>query len=167
MAAVALDTASKERNQQSGDTTDGSQFLTFQLGDEVYGVDILRVQEIKGYTTVTKIPNQPSYIKGVMNLRGTIVPIIELRTKIGMETIDYTAHTVIVVVVVQDRIMGFVVDSVSDVLNISNQDIQAPPEFGTKVDVSFLNGIAQCGANLIALLNIDRLLTEGEVPLAA
>jgi purine-binding chemotaxis protein CheW len=167
MAAVALDTASKERNQQSGDTTDGNQFLTFQLGDEVYGVDILRVQEIKGYTTVTKIPNQPSYIKGVMNLRGTIVPIIELRTKIGMETIDYTAHTVIVVVVVQDRIMGFVVDSVSDVLNISKQDIQAPPEFGTKVDVSFLNGIAQCGANLIALLNIDRLLTEGEVPLAA
>jgi purine-binding chemotaxis protein CheW len=167
MAAVALDTASKERNQQSGDTTDGSQFLTFQLGDEVYGVDILRVQEIKGYTTVTKIPNQPSYIKGVMNLRGTIVPIIELRTKIGMETIDYTAHTVIVVVVVQDRIMGFVVDSVSDVLNISKQDIQAPPEFGTKVDVSFLNGIAQCGANLIALLNIDRLLTDGEVPLAA
>jgi purine-binding chemotaxis protein CheW len=167
MAAVALDTATKERNQQNGDTTGGSQFLTFQLGDEVYGVDILRVQEIKGYTAVTKIPNQPSYIKGVMNLRGTIVPIIELRAKIGMETVDYTAHTVIVVVVVQDRIMGFVVDSVSDVLNISKQDIQAPPEFGTKVDVSFLNGIAQCGANLIALLNIDRLLTDGEVPLAA
>ena len=167
MAAVALDTASKERNQQSGDTTDGSQFLTFQLGDEVYGVDILRVQEIKGYTTVTKIPNQPSYIKGVMNLRGTIVPIIELRTKIGMETIDYTAHTVIVVVVVQDRIMGFVVDSVSDVLNISKQDIQAPPEFGTKVDVSFLNGIAKCGMNLVALLNIDRLLTDGDVRAAA
>jgi purine-binding chemotaxis protein CheW len=167
MAAVALETATKERNQQSGDATDGSQFLTFHLGNEVYGVDILRVQEIKGYTAVTKIPNQPSYIKGVMNLRGTIVPIVELRTKVGMETIDYTAHTVIVVVVVQGRIMGFVVDSVSDVLNISKQDIQAPPEFGTKVDVSFLNGIAKCGNNLVALLNIDRLLIDGEVPLAA
>ena len=167
MAAVGLDTAIKERDPQNFDTTEGSQFLTFRLGNEVYGVDILRVQEIKGYTAVTKIPNQPSYIKGVMNLRGTIVPIVELRTKIGMETVDYTAHTVIVVVVVQGRIMGLVVDSVSDVLNISKQDIQAPPEFGTKVDVSFLNGIAQYGANLIALLNIDRLLTGGEVPLAA
>lgn len=167
MAAVGLDTIGKERNPQSGETTDGSQFLTFQLGDEVYGVDILRVQEIKGYTAVTKIPNQPSYIKGVMNLRGTIVPIVELRTKIGMKVIDYTAHTVIVVVVVQNRIMGFVVDSVSDVLNINKEDIQAPPEFGTKVDVSFLNGIVQCGTNLIALLNIDRLLTDGDVQVAA
>jgi purine-binding chemotaxis protein CheW len=167
MAAVGVEAAIKERNQQSGETTEGSQFLTFHLGNEVYGVDILRVQEIKGYTAVTKIPNQPSYIKGVMNLRGTIVPIVELRTKVGMGTIDYTAHTVIVVVVVQGRIMGFVVDSVSDVLNISKQDIQAPPEFGTKVDVSFLNGIAKCGNSLVALLNIDRLLIDGEVPLAA
>jgi purine-binding chemotaxis protein CheW len=167
MAVAGLDTAAKEGNQQSGDAADVSQILTFRLGDEVYGVDILRVQEIKGYTAVTKIPNQPSYIKGVMNLRGTIVPIVELRTKVGMETIDYTAHTVIVVVVLQDRIMGFVVDSVSDVLNISRQDIQAPPEFGAKVDVSFLNGIAKCGNNLVALLNIDRLLTEGDVRVAA
>ncbi len=167
MAAVALDTTGKERSQQSGETTDGSQYLTFQLGGEVYGVDILRVQEIKGYTAVTKIPNQPSYIKGVMNLRGTIVPIVELRTKIGMEVVEYTAHTVIVVVVVQGRIMGFVVDSVSDVLNIDKKEIQAPPQFGTKVDVSFLNGIAQCGDHLVALLNIDRLLTDGDAQAAA
>ena len=163
MAAVALDTAGKERSQQSGETTDGSQFLTFQLGGEVYGVDILRVQEIKGYTAVTKIPNQPGYIKGVMNLRGTIVPIVELRVTFGMETIDYTMLSVIVVVVVRDRIMGLVVDSVSDVLNISQKDIQAPPEFGTKVNVSFLNGIAKCGDKLVALLNIDRLLGESEM----
>jgi purine-binding chemotaxis protein CheW len=167
MAAVAHDTASEGRSQQSGETTDGSQFLTFRLGDEVYGVDILRVQEIKGYTAVTKIPNQPGYIKGVMNLRGTIVPIVELRTKVGMETIDYTAHTVIVVVVVQGRIMGFVVDSVSDVLNIGKKDIQAPPQFGTKVDVSFLQGIAQCGDSLVALLNIDQLLAGEDLPVAA
>ena len=163
MAAAALETATKEPNQQVGLTTDGSQYLTFQLGDELYGVDILRVQEIKGYTTVTKIPNTPSHIKGVLNLRGTIVPIVELRTKFGMPTIDYTMFTVIVVVVVQDRIMGLVVDSVSDVLNIDKKDIQPPPPFGAKVDVSVLTGIGKSGDKLVALLNIDRLLTESEM----
>ena len=162
MAVATLETATKELNQQIGLTTEGSQYLTFQLGEELYGVDILRVQEIKGYTTVTKIPNTPPHIKGVLNLRGTIVPIVELRTKFGMPTIDYTMFTVIVVVVVQDRIMGLVVDSVSDVLNISKQDIQAPPEFGAKVDVSVLTGIGKSGDKLVALLNIDRLLSEDE-----
>jgi purine-binding chemotaxis protein CheW len=163
MASAGLESAATELNQQIGLTADGSQFLTFQLGEELYGVDLLRVQELKGYTTVTKIPNTPSYIKGVMNLRGTIVPIVELRVTFGMETIDYTMLSVIVVVVVQGRIMGLVVDSVSDVLNISPKDIQAPPEFGTNVNVSFLNGIAKCGDKLVALLNIDRLLSESEM----
>ena len=162
MAAVTLETTTKEINQQIGLTTDGSQYLTFQLGEELYGVDILRVQEIKGYTTVTRIPNTPPHIKGVLNLRGTIVPIVELRTKFAMPTIDYTMFTVIVVVVVQDRIMGLVVDSVSDVLNIDRKDIQPPPQFGAKVDVSVLTGIGKSGDKLVALLNIDRLLTEDE-----
>ena len=162
MTTAALETATKELHQQIGLTTDGSQYLTFQLGEELYGVDILRVQEIKGYTTVTKIPNTPPHIKGVLNLRGTIVPIVELRTKFGMPTIDYTMFTVIVVVVVRDRIMGLVVDSVSDVLNINKKDIQAPPEFGAKVDVSVLIGIGKSSDKLVALLNIDRLLTEDE-----
>jgi purine-binding chemotaxis protein CheW len=161
--ATAVETATQESAQPIGIDTDGNQFLTFQLGEELYGVDILRVQEIKGYTTVTKIPNTPEYIKGVLNLRGTIVPIVELRTTFGMPTIDYTMFTVIIVVVVRDRIMGLVVDSVSDVLNISQKDIQATPEFGTTVDVSVLNGIAKSGDKLVALLNIDRLLTEGEM----
>jgi len=161
--ATAAAAGTKESVQQIGIDTDGNQFLTFQLGEELYGVDILRVQEIKGYTTVTKIPNTPSYIKGVLNLRGTIVPIVELRTTFGMETIDYTMFTVIVVVVVRDRIMGLVVDSVSDVLNISQKDIQASPEFGSRVDVSFLNGIGKSGDKLVALLNIDRLLTDSEL----
>ena len=164
--ATAVATATKESTQQTGIDTDGNQFLTFQLGDELYGVDILRVQEIKGYTAVTKIPNMPDYIKGVMNLRGTIVPIVELRTTFGMPTIDYTVFTVIVVVVVRDRIMGLVVDSVSDVLNISTKDIQSPPDFGAKVDVSVLTGIGKSGDKLVALLNIDRLLTEGEMQAA-
>lgn len=163
MAAATVETAMKEINQQIGLTTEGNQYLTFQLGEELYGVDILRVQEIKGYTTVTKIPNTPPHIKGVLNLRGTIVPIVELRTKFGMPTIDYTMFTVIVVVVVRDRIMGLVVDSVSDVLNIDKNDIQPPPQFGAKVDVSVLTGIGKSGDKLVALLNIDRLLTETEM----
>lgn len=163
MAAAALETATKELHQQIGLSGDGSQFLTFNLGEELYGVDILRVQEIKGYTTVTKIPNTPSHIKGVLNLRGTIVPIIELRTKFNMPTIDYTAFTVIIVVVVRDKVMGLVVDAVSDVLNIDKKDIQPAPQFGAKVDVSFLNGIGKSGDKLVALLDMDRLLLDDEM----
>jgi purine-binding chemotaxis protein CheW len=160
MAAATFESATKEPHQQSGLTTDGSQFLTFSLGDELYGVDILRVQEIKGYTAVTKIPNTPAYIKGVLNLRGTIVPIIELRTKFGLPTIDYTVFTVIIVVVVREKVMGLVVDAVSDVLNINPKDIQPAPEFGQKVDVTCVKGIGKSGEKLVALLNIDQLLTD-------
>ncbi len=167
MAAAALETATKELNQQIGLSTDGSQFLTFNLGEELYGVDILRVQEIKGYTAVTKIPNTPPHIKGVLNLRGTIVPIVELRTKFGMPMIGYTMFTVIIVVVIKEKIMGLVVDSVSDVLNIDKKDIQAPPQFGAKMDVSFLSGIGKSGDKLVALLDMDRLLTEGDLQVFA
>lgn len=167
MAGAAMEHAAKELGQQIGLTTDGNQFLTFNLGEELYGVDILRVQEIKGYTAVTKIPNTPSYIKGVLNLRGTIIPIIELRTKFGMPTIDYTAFTVIIVVVVRDKVMGLVVDSVSDVLNIDKKHIQLPPQFGSKVDVHFINGIGKSGEKLIAILDMERLLTEGDAQVAA
>ena len=166
MAATTVETATRELHQQIGLTTDDNQFLTFNLGEELYGVDILRVQEIKGYTSVTKIPNTPPHIKGVLNLRGTIVPIVELRTKFGMPTIDYTAFTVIIVVVVRDKVMGLVVDAVSDVLNIDKKDIQSPPQFGVKVDVSFLNGIGKSGDKLVARLDIDRMLSEGEAPVA-
>ncbi len=163
MSGAANETAVKEPNQETGLTTEGSQFLTFNLGEELYGVDILRVQEIKGYTTVTKIPNTPSHIKGVLNLRGTIVPIVELRTKFGMPTIDYTTFTVIIVVVVRDKVMGLVVDAVSDVLDIAQKDIQAPPQFGANVDVRFLNGIGKSGDKLVALLDMDSLLSEGDL----
>lgn len=155
-----MDKDTKDFNQQTKLSTNGNQFLTFSLGDELYGVDILRVQEIKGYTAVTKIPNTPSHIKGVLNLRGTIVPIVELRTKFGMPTIDYTAFTVIIVVVVQDKVMGLVVDAVSDVLDIERNDIQSAPDFGSKVDVTFLHGVGKSGDKLVSLLDIDRLLMD-------
>ena len=163
----------KTKNEQSGGTTvldhqmgfegESSQFLTFILGDENYGVDILRVQEIKGYTTVTRIPNMPDSIKGVLNLRGTIVPIVDLRTKFGMEKMDITRTTVIVVVMVQSRIMGVIVDAVSDVMDLPKKDIQAPPQFGESVDVSFISGIGKFSDKLVTLLDVDRILSAGEM----
>ena len=154
--------APRDLDRRVGMATDGSQFLTFSLGDELYGVDILRVQEIRGYTAVTRIPNTPDHIKGVLNLRGTIVPIVDLRTKFGIEKAEYTMFTVIVVVVVADKVMGIVVDAVSDVLNIDKKGIQLPPEFGSQVDVSVLSGIGKCGDRLVAILDIDRLLADGD-----
>lgn len=164
--ATAAAGATQESGQQGIEAED-NQFLTFCLGDEQYGIDIHRVKEIKGYSAITKIPNMPSHIKGVLNLRGTIVPIVELRTAFGMTTIDYTAFTVIILVIVRDRTLGLVVDSVSDVVHMSQKDIQASPDFGTKVDVKFLSGIGKSGDKLVALLNIDQLLTEGYMQEAA
>lgn len=150
-------------DQQMGFSTDGSQFLTFTLGDEYYGVEILRVQEIKGYTAVTRIPNTPEYIKGVLNLRGTIVPIVDLRAKFGMAQVEYGKVTVIIVLEVKGRTMGIIVDAVSDVLNIPSRDLQPAPDFGHAVDVSFLSGIGKSGDKLVALLDIDKVLAVGEI----
>jgi purine-binding chemotaxis protein CheW len=150
-------------NQQIGIVTDGSQFLTFSLGEELYGVDILRVQEIKGYTAVTRIPNTPPHIKGVLNLRGTIVPIVELRTLFGMPTIEYTTFTVIIVVVVQNKVMGLVVDAVSDVLTITQHEMQPAPAFGHRVDQTYVTSLAKSGDKLVSLLDLDRLLLDPAV----
>ena len=146
---------------------DGQQYLTFDLAEEHYGVDILKVQEIKGYTAVTKIPNTPEYLKGVLNLRGTIVPIVDLRLKFGMGSTEPTAFTVIVVVNVCERVMGFLVDAVSDVLEFASKDIQPPPELGTKADITFVSGIGSCNDRLVTLLDIDRVLIDTDVEAVA
>ena len=143
---------------QIGFTTDGNQYLTFSLGDEEYGLDILKVQEIKGYSAVTPIPNTPRYVRGAMNLRGMIIPVVELRTKFAMPDVNYNQFTVIIVVMVGTKVMGLVVDSVSDVLSIPQSDIQAAPDFGGQVDVRFISGIAKAGDKLVVLLDIDRVL---------
>mgnify|MGYP000150304526 CR=1 FL=1 len=139
---------------------DSEQYLTFDLANEHYGVDILKVQEIKGYTAVTTIPNTPDYLTGVLNLRGTIVPIVDLRLKFGLEPTEPTSFTVIVVVNVCERVMGFLVDAVSDVLELASKDIQAPPELGSKVDITFVSGIGNCNDRLVTLLDIDRVMTD-------
>ena len=159
-----MSTAVIERNEHHTSTNeDERQYLTFELGNEFYGVNILKVQEIKGYTDVTRIPNTPAYMKGVLNLRGTIVPIINLRMKFGMDQIDFTAFTVIVVVVVNERVMGMIVDSVSDVLTLGADDMKPAPALGTSVDTSFIDGIATTAERLVTLLDIDRVLTEKEL----
>lgn len=135
------------------------QFLTFTLGDQDFGIEILRVQEIKNFTRITPIPNMPACIKGVMNLRGTVVPIVDLRIKFDMETTEYNQFTVIIVVNVGSRIMGLVVDAVSDVLNVDPTEIESAPDLGS-IDTSFINGLAKSADRLVTLLNIEQLLAE-------
>ncbi len=161
--STATIATTEQSEMQSSVNNDSQQFLTFDLAKEYYAVDILKVQEIKGYTTITHIPNTPDYVKGVLNLRGTIVPIIDLRLKFGMGPTEPTSFTVVVVVNVRNRVMGFLVDAVSDVLDLPTKDIQPPPELGNKVDISFVAGIGSCDDHLVTLLNIDRVLSEEEV----
>jgi purine-binding chemotaxis protein CheW len=142
--------------------TDTRQYLTFALGHEEYGVEILKIQEIKGYSAVTPLPNAPRYVKGVLNLRGTIVPIVDLRQKFGMPEEAYTQFTVIVVVQVQGKVIGFVVDAVSDVLTVGADAIQPTPDLHGQLDTSLLTGLAQTGEKLVILLDIDKVLTAAE-----
>ena len=135
-----------------------TQYLTFTLGGEEYAVDILRVPEIKGYSAVTSIPNAPAYVKGVMNLRGTVVPVFDMRLKFGMEPRAYDRFTVIVVVNVGERVVGLIVDSVSDVLDIAASAIEPTPDLGAGVDTRVLQGIARTNDRLVTLLDIDAVV---------
>ncbi len=138
------------------------QFLSFTLDQEEYGVDILRVQEIRSWEPVSRIPNVPAYEKGVVNLRGAIVPIIDLRERFNLGRSVYTKLTVVVVLQAQigdkTRVMGVVVDAVSDVVNVSKKQIQASPTFGAKVSTEFINGLVEVSGRMVMLLDIDKLL---------
>lgn len=141
----------------TGFASDANQVLTFRLETEEYGIDILRVQEIRNYSNITPIPNTPDYIKGAMNLRGTVVPVIDLRNKFSLPETDYDQFTVIIVINVGDRIVGVVVDAVSDVVSVRDEDFAPPPQFGSGVDTSFINGIVKNQDRLITLLNVESL----------
>ncbi len=139
------------------------QFLSFTLGDEEYGVNILRVQEIRSWEPVSRIPNVPSYEKGVVNLRGAIVPIIDLRERFGLGHLEYSPLTVVVVLQAQvqegkTRVMGVVVDSVSDVVDVDKKTIQSAPNFGTKVSTEFINGLVSVNERMVMLLDVEKLL---------
>ncbi len=146
------------------ENSEGSQYLTFLLAGEEYGVDILRVQEIKGWDNVTMIPNTPDYIKGVINLRGTIVPIVDLRARFSLETIPYGITTVVIVLRVNSdngsRIMGIVVDAVSEVYNISDDALKQAPDFGQAISTDFVMGLGTVDDKMIIVLDIDHLLNS-------
>ncbi|MDH5517299.1 MAG: chemotaxis protein CheW [Gammaproteobacteria bacterium] len=143
----------------------GDEYLTFSLADEEYGVDILRVQELRGWEAVTRIPNSPAFVKGVLNLRGAIVPIIDLRERFNLTVSDYTETTVVIVLSVNDgrdgneRTMGVVVDSISDVVHAKLSDIQATPQFGSALDTEYISGLADANGVMLMLLNVDAMLS--------
>ena len=142
-------------------------YLTFTLADEEYGIGILKIKEIIGMMPVTTVPQTPKFVKGVINLRGKVIPVIDLRLRFGMESIEYTERTCIIVVEIDGIVgtvqIGIVVDSVSEVLNIKGEDIEDTPTFGTKLDTNYILGMAKMEGGVKILLNIDRVLRGNEI----
>ncbi|MDN5870585.1 MAG: chemotaxis protein CheW [Nitrococcus sp.] len=148
----------------------GAQYLTFMLAGEHYAVEILRVREIRGWSPVTRIPKSPAFLLGVLNLRGAIVPIIDLRMRLSLEAVAYTSVTVTIVLAVESshdtRNFGIVVDAVSDVMEVPSSDLQAPPEISKGTNTEFISGLAAVADNMVMLLDIDKLLDEKELSAA-
>ena len=148
-----------------------SEYLTFRLGSEEYGIDILKVQEIRGYDAVTRIASAPEFLKGVINLRGVIVPIVDLRLKFHLGEVRYDEFTVVVILNVAGRIVGAVVDSVSDVLELSEEQIRVAPEFDSLLDSNYITGLGTVGADdstrMLILLDIEKLMTSPEMGIVA
>ena len=142
-----------------------NEYLTFTLGDEEYGVDILKVQEIRGYDTVTKIPDAPDFIKGVINLRGTIVPVLDMRVKFRLGKVEYNDFTVMIILNVANRVVGMVVDGVSDVMQLNAEQIRPAPEFGATVNTRFITGIGALEERMLILVDIERLMSSADMAL--
>jgi purine-binding chemotaxis protein CheW len=143
----------------------GQEFLAFTLGQEEYGVQILKVQELRGYEAVTTIANSPDYIKGVVNLRGIIVPIIDMRMKFNLGTPTYDQFTVVVILNISGHTIGMVVDSVSDVITLSTEEIKPAPEMGSAFDTNYLIGLGTVDQRMIILVDIDKLMAGTELGL--
>ncbi|APX92999.1 chemotaxis protein CheW [Halomonas sp. 1513] len=141
------------------------EFLVFSLGEEEYAVDILKVQEIRGYENVTRIANAPDFIKGVTNLRGVIVPIVDLRIKFHLDSVEYGGQTVVIVVNVGERVVGIVVDGVSDVMSLTPEQIKPAPEFGVTLSSDYLSGLGSLEDRMLVLVDIEKLLTSEEMAL--
>lgn len=154
-----------DKSGNSISLTEGSEYLVFTLGKEEYGIEILKVQEIRGYDHVTSIANAPSFIKGVINLRGTIVPIVDLRLKFNIGEASYNQFTVVIILNVLQRVIGIVVDGVSDVISLAEEDIRPSPEFGGALDTRYLQGLGTLDDRMIILTDIEKLLTSKEMEL--
>lgn len=145
--------------------SESREYLTFTLGDEEYGIDILNVQEIRGYDAVTKIANSPDYIKGVINMRGIIVPIIDMRLKFKLGEVEYNQFTVVIILNISGRVIGMVVDGVSDVVALKDDEIRPAPEFGAVLDTDYIDGLATLEGRMVIVVDIEKLMTSNEMGL--
>ena len=143
------------------------EFLSFTLGQEEYGIDIQKVQELRGYDAVTRIANVPEHIKGVVNLRGIIVPIVDMRIKFKLGTPSYDQFTVVIILNLASRVMGMVVDSVSDVITLAPEQIKPAPELGSVLDTGYLIGLGTLDERMLILVDIDKLMSSDEMGLIA
>jgi len=141
------------------------EYLAFRLGEEDYAIDILKVQEIRVFEAVTKLPGAPDYIKGVINLRGLIAPVIDLRVKFGFKEAAYGPFTVVVVLYVHERLVAVVADAVVDVVALTEDEIKPPPEFATSVNVEYVMGLGASGDHMLILLDIEKLVSSQELGL--
>ena len=143
----------------------GHEYLAFKLGTEEYGIDILKVQEIRGYEAVTRIANAPEFIKGVINLRGIIIPVVDMRIKFNLGTPTYDQFTVVIILNIASRVMGMVVDSVSDVITLSPEQVKPAPEMGAVLDADYLIGLGTLDDRMLILVDLEKLMTSEDMGL--
>ena len=148
-----------------GQEAGSRELLTFTLGSEEYGIDILKVQEIRGYDAVTTIANAPEFIKGVINLRGIIVPIVDLRIKFHLGRVEYDQFTVVIILNVASRVVGIVVDGVSDVIALSSEQLKPSPEFSSTMDTQYILGLGTVDERMIIVMDIEKLLSSRDMEL--
>ncbi len=158
------DTAAGSQNASGADIA-GREFLAFTLGSEEYGIDILKVQEIRGYETVTRIANAPEFIKGVINLRGIIIPVVDMRIKFKLGEPVYDQFTVVIILNIGGRVVGMVVDSVSDVTTLTPDQVKPAPEMGTAFSSDYMIGLGTIDERMLILVNIDKLMSSEEMGL--
>ena len=158
-------TTHNQTNMETAGEGAGSEFLAFTLGHEEYGIDILKVQEIRGYEHVTRIANAPAFIKGVVNLRGTIIPVVDMRIKFNLGAATYDQFTVVIILNIAGRVVGMVVDSVSDVMTLQPEQIKPAPEIGTAFDSDYLIGLGTLGERMLILADIGKLMSSEEMEL--
>jgi purine-binding chemotaxis protein CheW len=157
--------AQHEATRRAISNARNGEYLTFRLGAEEYGIDILRVQEIRSYEQPTRIANAPAFLKGVVNLRGVIVPIVDLRLKLGCESAEYNHFTVVIVLNVKGRVVGAVVDSVSDVLELGGEQIRPAPATNATIDTSYITGIGSVAERMLILMDIEALMSSADMGL--
>jgi len=157
----------QQKSTETQHNSEGQQYLSFVLDTEEYGIDILRVQELRGWTPVTPVPDMPEYIKGVLNLRGAIIPVVDLRKRFGLPERNYGPTTVVIVIKVdsgsKERIMGIIVDAVAETYTLSQDQIQPPPKIGGGVSAEFITGLVAQDDKMIVLMDIDELMNSDEL----